>query len=147
MRAQQRAFCVTAELGKLSSFCSRAHEQAPGRTQHECPGKEMGGEISTPRTLDAGGSWSVQSCDQGRTVNEQPAIAMSPWEEVVTVCERLRREADFQRRRAAVGRWDVTGKGSPAVGVLEWADCKRSGTGHRAHTRRLSCGRASEETS
>lgn len=69
---------------------------------------------------------------KGRTMNEQPAITMSPWD-VVTVCESLRREADFWRR--AVGRWDVTGQGSPPVGVVGWEDCKRSDTRPRAHMR------------
>lgn len=72
---------------------------------------------------------------KGRTMNEQPAITMSLWD-VVTVCERLRREADFLEEGRV--RWDVTGKGSPPVGVLGWEDCKRSGTGHRAHMGRLS---------
>lgn len=71
---------------------------------------------------------------KGRTMNEQPAITMSPWD-VVTVCECLRREADFPEEGGV--RWDVTGKGSPLVGVLGWEDCRRSGRGHRAHMRRL----------
>lgn len=41
--------------------------------------------------------------------------------------EHLRREADFWRR--AVVRWDVTGKGSPAVGVLGWRTARGQAQG------------------
>lgn len=43
------------------------------------------------------------------------------------VSEHLMREADSWRR--VVGRWDVTGKESPAVGVLEWRTARGQAQG------------------
>lgn len=55
---------------------------------------EMGGEISAPGTLDVGGGWSVQLCDQ-RQDRERAASNHHVTVGLVTMCECLRREADF----------------------------------------------------